>query len=142
MTAASLIEDLTATPSKTDPKKTLLDETLVVLMSEFGRTIGALNHMGGRDHHKYAFPALFAGGGVKGGLVLGATDADGAFVVDTGWQNKKQPRIENVVATMYSALGIDWGKQLLGTPSKRAYRYVDPFSAEVIPIDELSPIFG
>lgn len=140
--AASLIEDLAATPSKDDPSKTLLDETLVVFMSEFGRTVGALNHMAGRDHHKYAFPALFAGAGVQGGLVLGATDANGAYVTETGWQHKVQPRIENVVATMFSALGIDWGKQLLDTPSKRAYRYVDPFSAEIIPIDELSPIYG
>jgi hypothetical protein len=140
--AASLIEDLAATPSKTNPGKTLLDETLVVLMSEFGRTVGALNHMGGRDHHKYAFPALFAGAGVKGGLVLGTTDADGSRVVDTGWKNKAQPRIENVVATMYSALGIDWGKELKDTPSKRTYRYVDPFSADIIPTDELAPIFG
>jgi hypothetical protein len=140
--AASLIEDLAGTPSKTEPTKTLLDETFVVLMSEFGRTVGALNHMAGRDHHKYAFPALFAGAGVKGGLVLGATDADGSRVVDTGWRHKVQPRIENVASTMYSVLGIDWGKQLLDTPSKRAYRYVDPFSAEIIPIDELAPIFG
>jgi hypothetical protein len=79
---------------------------------------------------------------VKGGLVLGTTDADGSRVVDTGWKNKAQPRIENVVATMYSALGIDWGKELKDTPSKRTYRYVDPFSADIIPTDELAPIFG
>src|SRR5205823_4696104 len=72
--AASLIEDLAATPSKATPGKMLLDETLVVLMSEFGRTPGQLNHMGGRDHHKFVFPAMFAGAGVKGGLVLGGSD--------------------------------------------------------------------
>ena len=53
---ASLIEDLAATPSKATPGKTLLDETLVVCMGEFGRTPGPLNHMAGRDHHKHAFP--------------------------------------------------------------------------------------
>ena len=53
---------------------------------------------------------MFAGAGVKGGLVLGASDKDGDKVIDTGWKHKEQPRIENVVATMYSALGIDWSK--------------------------------
>ena len=141
--AASLIEDLAATPSKNDPAKMLLDETLVVLMSEFGRTVGELNHMAGRDHHKYCFPALFAGAGVQGGTVVGASDADGAFCVDPGWNHKEQPRIENVVATIYSALGIDWSKQVHNTPSKRTYVYVDPLGATgYLPTDELSGIYG
>jgi uncharacterized protein (DUF1501 family) len=140
---ASLIEDLAVTPSKATPGKMLLDETLVVFMSEFGRTPGPLNHLAGRDHHKYAFPAMFAGAGVKGGLVLGASDKDGDKVVDTGWNNKAQPRIENVVATIYSALGIDWSKSVHNTPSKRAYVYVDPLGANgYIPNDELSGIYG
>jgi hypothetical protein len=141
--AASLIEDLAAAPGKMDPKKSLLDETLVVLMSEFGRTVGALNHMAGRDHHKYVFPALFAGAGVKGGLVLGASDSDGARCTDTGWKHKEQPRIENVVATIYSALGIDWTKEAHNLPSGRTYVYVDPLGANgYIPTDELSGIYG
>jgi hypothetical protein len=82
--AASLIEDLAATPSKASPDKSLLDDTLVVLMGEFGRTPGPLNHLDGRDHHKYVFPALFAGAGVKGGVVLGASDSDGAPVPKRG----------------------------------------------------------
>ena len=43
-------------------------------MGEFGRTPGPLNFMGGRDHHKHCFPAMFAGAGVKGGTILGASD--------------------------------------------------------------------
>jgi len=141
--AASLIEDLATTPSKATLGKTLLDETLVVLMSEFGRTTGALNHMAGRDHHKYVFPALFAGAGVKGGLVNGASDSDGTRCVDTGWKHKEQPRIENVVATIYSALGIDWSKEVRNLPSGRTYVYVDPLGANgFIPTDELSQIYG
>jgi hypothetical protein len=141
--AASLIEDLAATPSKAAPGKTLLDETLVVLMSEFGRTPGPLNHLAGRDHHKYVFPALFAGAGVKGGLVIGASDSDGARCVDPGWNRKVQPRIENVVATMYSALGIDWSKEVHNLPSGRTYVYVDSLGANsLIPTDELSSIYG
>lgn len=141
--AASLIEDLGSIPSKTDAGKTLLDETLVVLMSEFGRTVGALNHMGGRDHHNEVFPALFAGAGVKGGLVLGESDEQGEYCKDTGWRYKEQPHIENVVATMYSALGIDWNKRLTNTPSGRTYTYVDPLGANgILPTNEIAEIYG
>jgi hypothetical protein len=140
---ASLIEDLAAMPAKSQPGKSLLDETLVVMMSEFGRTPGPLNHMDGRDHHKHVFPALFAGAGVKGGLVIGASDADGARCADPGWARKEQPRIENVVATIYSALGIDWTKEVPGLPSGRSYVYVDPLGANGwIPTNELSEIYG
>jgi hypothetical protein len=141
--AASLIEDLATTPSKATPGKMLLDETLVVLMSEFGRTPGQLNHMGGRDHHKFVFPAMFAGAGVKGGLVLGSSDGDGRTCVETGWKHKVQPRIENVVSTIYSALGIDWSKEVHNLPSGRTYSYVDQLGANgIIPTDELSNIYG
>jgi hypothetical protein len=141
---SSLIEDLAVTPSKATPGKMLLDETLVVFMSEFGRTPGPLNHMAGRDHHKYCFPAMFAGAGVKGGLMIGASDKDANKCVETGWDHKEQPRIENVVATMYSALGIDWSKSIRNTPSGRAYTYVDPISASTgyVHNDELSAIYG
>ena len=141
--AASLIEDLASTPSKNDPSKMLLDETLVVLMSEFGRTPGDLNHMAGRDHHNPCFPALFAGAGVKGGTIVGASDAEGRFCKETGWDHKEQPRIENVMATIYSALGIDWSKEVHNTPSRRTYVYVDPLGANgYIPPDEISEIYG
>jgi hypothetical protein len=140
---SSLLEDLAATRSKTDPAKTLLDETLVVCMSEFGRTIGALNNMAGRDHYNKCYPALFAGGGVKGGRILGRTDADGGKCLDTGWDHREQPRMENIAATMYSALGIDWNKEIRNTPSKRAYTYVDPLGPSgYIPTDEISTIYG
>jgi hypothetical protein len=139
---ASLIEDLSATPGSASGK-TLLDETLVVCMGEFGRTPGPLNFMGGRDHHKHCFPAMFAGAGVKGGTILGASDERGYNCVETGWNHKEQPRIENVIATIYSALGIDWAKEVHNTPSGRTYKYVDPLGANgYIPTDELSGIYG
>ena len=75
---SSLMEDLSTMKSKSDPSKTLLDETLVVVMSEFGRTPGALNNMAGRDHYNNCYPALFAGAGVKPGRILGRTDSEGA----------------------------------------------------------------
>jgi hypothetical protein len=139
----SLIEDLAATPSKSQPGKTLFDETLVVAMGEFGRTPGALNNMAGRDHYNKCFPALFAGAGVKGGTILGRTNAEGEKCLDTGWHRKEQPRIENVVATMYSALGIDWTKEIRDTPSGRAYPYVDSLGPHGwIPTDDISSIYG
>ena len=141
--AASLIEDLAAMPSKTDPAKTLLDETLVVLMSEFGRTPGALNHLAGRDHHKYVFPALFAGAGVQGGAVIGESDAEGRFCKDPGWRYSDQPRIENVVSTIYSALGIDSSKAVRDLPSGRTYVYVDQLGANgLIPTNEIAEIYA
>jgi uncharacterized protein (DUF1501 family) len=140
---ASLIEDLAATPSPSAKGKTLLDETLVVCMGEFGRTPGPLNFMAGRDHHKHCFPAMFAGAGVKGGAIIGASDKDGAKCVETGWNHKQQPGIENVMATIYSALGIDWSKEVRNTPSGRTYTYVDPLGANgYIPTDELTAIYG
>src|SRR5215510_9529024 len=140
---ASLLEDLGRLRSKTNPEKSLLDETLVVSMSEFGRTPGALNNMQGRDHYNRCFPAMFAGAGVKGGRALGRTDAEGAKCLDTGWGLGEQPRIENVVATMFSALGIDWTKEVRNTPSGRAYVYVDPLGPNgVIPTDEIPTIYG
>jgi hypothetical protein len=140
---SSLMDDLAATPSKSAPGKTLLDETLVVVMGEFGRTPGALNNMAGRDHYNKCYPILFAGAGVKGGRILGRTDSDGARCLETGWGHKEQPRTENVVATMFSALGIDWGKEVRNTPSGRAYVYVDPLGPNgFIPTDEIPEIYG
>ena len=132
---ASLLEDLA--------RMKLLDDTLIVCMSEFGRTPGALNSAHGRDHHNKVFPAVFAGAGVKGGRIIGASDKDGQFCAETGWKHKPQPRIENVMATIYSALGIDWSKEIRNTPSGRAYTYVDPLAANGYhPTDELSAIYG
>jgi uncharacterized protein (DUF1501 family) len=140
---SSLMEDLAATPSKTNPTQTLLDETLVVVMGEFGRTPGALNNMGGRDHHNKCFPALFAGAGVAAGRIIGRSDKDGVTCAETGWHRKEQPRIENVVASVYSALGIDWTKEIRNTPSGRAFTFVDPLGPNgYIPTDEISALYA
>ena len=140
---SALIHDLSTTASPTNSDRTVLDETLVVAMSEFGRTPGPLNNLQGRDHYNRVFPALFAGAGVKPGQILGETDPHGARCLTTGWQRKEQPRIENVVATIYSALGIDWSKKVHDTPSRRTYAYVDELGAPGwIPTDEISSIYG
>src|SRR5215471_15160473 len=62
----------------------MLDETLVVMLGEFGRTPGALTPAGGRDHYVLQ-TAVFAGAGVTGGRVIGATNATGSAITDFGW---------------------------------------------------------
>ena len=107
------------------------------------RELAALNGIAGRHHYNLAYVSLFAGGGVKGGRIIGKTDAKGEHVIDAGWRYKKQQiKTENVYASIYSALGIDWTKAITNTPSKRAYRYVDPLGAtEMLIDDEITDLF-
>lgn len=84
----------------------LLEKTLVVLTSEFGRTV-RINKDGGRDHWPKAFSVVMAGGGVKGGLIHGATDAYGS-------EPTKDPvGPADISATIYNRLGIDITKKLM-----------------------------
>ncbi len=139
----SLMNDLTAAPGST-PGKTLLDETMIVCQSEFGRTPG-MNPVAGRDHYKGAYTGLFAGGGVAGGRILGKTNEDGSTCLETGWRHKSQPFMDNTVATVYSALGIDWTKVVENTPSGRAYHYVDTVNlggAAMMEADEIGDLFA
>jgi hypothetical protein len=140
---ANLLRDLGAAASPRLAGKTLLDETLVVMATEFGRTPGALNGRAGRHHYNPCYLSMFAGAGVKGGRILGRTDADGAKTIETGWKYKRMPpKTENVYATIYSAMGIDWKKEIANTPSKRAYRYVDVLGAtEMLMDDEIADLF-
>jgi hypothetical protein len=77
----------------------LLDETLVIVTGEFGRT-PKINKDAGRDHWGPVMSTLLAGGGVKGGRVVGATDKIGGEPV----ADRQTP--ENLAATLYTALGI------------------------------------
>jgi len=70
----------------------------------------------------------FAGAGVQGGRVIGATDELGQKIVDPGWHKKRPIYIEDVAATVYSSLGIDWTKTIESTPSGRTFHYVEPAS--------------
>ncbi|MBM3783141.1 MAG: DUF1501 domain-containing protein [Acidobacteria bacterium] len=114
----------------------LLKDTLVVMVGEFGRTVGAVSASGGRDHYLQHF-AAFAGAGVKGGKIVGATDATGARTTSFGWPHERDHRPEDVLATVYSAMGIDWTKQL-ETPYGRTFEYVPDASHGIyLPMDEL-----
>jgi hypothetical protein len=84
----------------------LLESTMVIAWGEFGRT-PRVNNDAGRDHYPNVFSAVLAGGGIKGGRVVGTSDANGAFPKD----NPKKP--QDVLATMYRFLGIDTEAQYL-----------------------------
>ena len=126
---ANLIKDLDAIPSKTQTGKTLLDETLVIVMSEFGRTPGPISETRkGREHYMQVHAGIVAGGGTKRGAVIGRTDEHGGKIVESGWSAKRPIYMEDIACTIYSALGIDWTKTLENTPSGRSFHYVEPAS--------------
>src|SRR5205814_1367194 len=84
---AQLLADLSAMPGA-QTGRSLFDETLVVVLSEFGRTVGPLTSSGGRDHY-LRMSVAFAGGGTRGGRVIGSTDDSGANVREYGWSRNR-----------------------------------------------------
>jgi hypothetical protein len=106
---AALIEDLA--------QSGLLKKTMIVMLSEFGRT-PKINMTAGRDHHPGVFSCLFAGGGVKGGQVIGSSDED-------AMQPKDRPvKVSHLHASICHALGIDPNKEVM-TPLQRPMKLVD-----------------
>jgi hypothetical protein len=96
-TVSALLEDLDS--------RGLLDETMVVWTGEFGRT-PRINRDAGRDHWPQCYTVLMAGGGLKRGLVFGASDSSGAHP-------KESPCTpDDLSATMFHALGIDPATEL------------------------------
>jgi hypothetical protein len=136
----NLLSDLATTPGASGG--TLLDETLIVAMGEFGRTVRSgnvvgLNNQQGRDHFFQHF-VVFAGGGIKGGTIIGATTDDGGAVRSPGWSQNRNVTNEDIAATIYSALGIDYTTTRRDDPFGRGFEYV-PFASEGVwyPILEL-----
>ena len=123
---AALLTDLKKMKSKNDDA--LLDRTFVVAAGEFGRTPGELTDIKGRDHWPAVRAGLFAGGGVRPGRALGATDDAGGAITRFDWHQNRPIYPEDVTATIYSVLGIDWTKKIGGTPSGREFQYVEPMS--------------
>ena len=115
---AAMIEDL--------EQRGLLDDTLVTGLCEFGRT-PRVNPAGGRDHWPQCFTVSFAGGGVQGGRVVGASDPIG------GTPAERPVDPGDVVATIFHSLGLDPESHLPG-PAGRPFPLVD-FGKE--PIGEL-----
>jgi len=126
---AALIGDLKASG--------LFDRTLVVAVGEFGRTVGALSGAQGRDHYPQQF-AVFSGAGVKGGRAIGSTIADGSATADPGWSRNRDITPEDIEATVYSAMGINWTTVRYDDPFGRGFEYVPQAASDYYgPINEL-----
>jgi hypothetical protein len=126
---SALIADLKASGA--------FSETLIVMQGEFGRTVGPLTGAQGRDHYPQQF-VVFAGAGVKGGRAIGTTDATGSATVDPGWSRARDVKPEDVEATIYSAMGIDWTTIRHDDPLGRGFYYVPNSDQDLYgPINEL-----
>ncbi|MCH2599953.1 MAG: DUF1501 domain-containing protein [Pirellulales bacterium] len=106
---ASLVEDLS--------ESGMLEKTMVIMLSEFGRT-PRINDNAGRDHWASVFSCFMAGGGNKGGQVIGSSDDDGAMPKDGPVE------VADIHATMCHAMGIDHEKEVM-TPLLRPMKLVD-----------------
>lgn len=107
-----------ATLIKELKKRGLLEKTLVLCGGEFGRT-PSINPAGGRDHWPHGFSVALAGGGIRGGLALGANNPNPNLDDEKLAENVEDPRnVEDIHATVFTALGIDFEEELL-TPIGR-----------------------
>lgn len=98
---SSLIADLRS--------RGMLNSTLVVWMGEFGRS-PQINSKGGRDHWPHSWSAVVAGGGIKGGQVIGSTDNQGCEITDS------PVSVPDLQATLCKRLGIDDSNHNQGVP--------------------------
>ena len=92
----------------------LLESTTIIWMGEFGRT-PKINATGGRDHFPSAWSCVFAGGGIKGGQVIGQTSKDGNKIEDRPIESP------DILTTLVKAVGVDPGTENLsniGRPIK------------------------
>jgi hypothetical protein len=109
ITYSALISDL--------HERGLLDETLVVVMGEFGRS-PTINKSGGRDHWGNVFSVALAGAGIHGGQIIGASDKNGGFPVD------RPVRPPDLAATIFHLLGIEPDREFMD-PVQRPRRVTD-----------------
>ncbi|MFN0017504.1 MAG: DUF1501 domain-containing protein [Pirellulaceae bacterium] len=111
---AALMDDLSASG--------LLDQTLVIVMGEFGRTPRISTLPGekspGRDHWASAYSALFAGAGIRGGQVVGQTDYKAAYPISQAWSPA------DVCSTIYDALGVS-SEVVIKDPLERPHHLVN-----------------
>lgn len=106
---AALVEELA--------ESGMLKKTLIIMLSEFGRT-PKINDDAGRDHWASVFSCFMAGGGIKGGQVIGSSDED-------GYQPKDRPvQVADIHSTVCHALGINPNKEVM-TPLQRPMKLVD-----------------
>jgi len=119
---STLLEDLS--------QRGLLDSTVVIAMSEFGRT-PHINPGNGRDHWPHCWSLALGGGGLRGGQVIGASDEKGGQVAD------RMVTMGDVFATIYKAFGIDWEKTYM-TPIGRPIKIANSIDDKTgVPIGEI-----
>jgi uncharacterized protein (DUF1501 family) len=106
---ASLVSDLADSG--------MLSKTLILMISEFGRT-PTINRNAGRDHHASVFSVMMAGGGIRGGSVVGSSDENGVVPKD------RPVQVADIHATVLHALGIDHKKEIM-TSLNRPVQLVD-----------------
>ena len=106
---ASLVQDLA--------ESGLLAKTMIMMVSEFGRTPN-INKDAGRDHHAAVFSCFMAGGGIKGGQVIGSSDEDGQRPKD------RPVQVADLHASLCHALGIDYNKEVM-TALQRPMKLVE-----------------
>lgn len=111
---AALVTDLA--------QRGMLDKTLVVWMGEFGRT-PRINPRAGRDHYPRAFSAVLAGGGVRGGQIIGSTEDGGEAIKDRPVTEK------DLFQTIYQVLGVNSRKE-----------YMSPIGRPIKPVDGGQPV--
>lgn len=112
---SALIDDL--------DQQGMLDDTLVTCLAEFGRT-PKVNPAGGRDHWPQCFTCTFAGGGVRGGRAIGASDPIAAVPAD------RPTNPGEIVATIFHSLGLDLHAEIPG-PGSRPFPLVDFGTREI-----------
>ncbi|MCA9054438.1 MAG: DUF1501 domain-containing protein [Planctomycetaceae bacterium] len=105
---AALMDDLV--------ERDLLDSTIVLCIGEFGRT-PSINGLDGRDHWPNGFSCVIGGGGLRSGVVIGATDPD-AQVEDKKVEPHDPITVPDLYATVMSAMGVDWREEII-TPIGR-----------------------
>jgi len=123
---SGLLDPAWATLMKELKDRGLLESTTILWMGEFGRT-PKINDNTGRDHFPNAWSAVLAGGGIRGGQVVGSTSADGMTVKD------RPVTVPDLLATVLTAVGIDPQKQNVSNVS-RPIRLVDPSGT---PVEEI-----
>ena len=110
----------------------LLEETIVVFATEFGRTPGTQEGLG-RDHHPFGFSVWMAGGGIKGGVTHGATD-------EIGFHAEENPHyVTDIHATLLQQLGIDSRRLNLAGQQRLEIEYGHPID-EIIAWPQRVPV--
>jgi uncharacterized protein (DUF1501 family) len=134
VTQCQILDPAIATLIQELRERDLLESTIVLCISEFGRT-PSINPAGGRDHWPNWFSCLIAGGGFRQGTVIGSTPHD---ILDGKTATPSDPvLVPELYATIMAAMGIDSRKEIL-TPIGRPIRFADATPSARLLRDEVA----